>query len=158
MSGLDLFDIGERVEIGSHTFTAEAIIAFATKYDPQSFHIDEEAARHSMFGGLCASGWHTTAVWMKKNVAYQTANEARLKALGKPAPQFGPSPGLTNLKWFKPVYAGDTITFFNTVTAARRRRSRPEWGLVDLYSEGINQDGHRVVAFENGVLVRLSPE
>ena len=155
MSGLDLFEIGERIEIGSYTFSAEEIIAFARKYDPQPFHMNEEAARNSMLGGLCASGWHTTAVWMKMNVAYHKANSTRLEAEGKPAPQFGPSPGLSNLKWFKPVFAGDTIRYFNTVTAARRRRSKPEWGIVELLSEGFNQNGEKVVQFDNAVLVRL---
>lgn len=155
MSGLDLFEIGKRVEIGCHTYTAAEIIAYATKFDPQPFHIDEEAARNSIFGALCASGWHTTSVWMKKNLEYHNANNVRLQAEGKPVPVFGPSPGLSNLKWQKPVYAGDTIRFFNTITAARQRRSKPEWGIIELYSEGINQHEDKVIEFDNAVLVRM---
>jgi acyl dehydratase len=62
-------NLGRELDIGSYTFTAEEIIDFATKYDPQPFHLDAEAAKNSLFGGLCASGWHTTAVFMKLNVA-----------------------------------------------------------------------------------------
>ncbi len=155
MSSLDLFEIGERVEIGSHTYTADEIIDYATKFDPQPFHIDEETARKSIFGALCASGWHTTALWMKKNVEYHKARNARFKAEGKPVPVFGPSPGLSNLKWLKPVYAGDKICFFNTITATRQSRSKPEWGIIELYSEGVNQHGDKVVGFDNAFLVRI---
>ncbi|MEX3011982.1 MaoC family dehydratase [Hoeflea sp. TYP-13] len=155
MSALDMFEIGKRVEIGSHTFTADAIVAYAQKYDPQPFHVDEEAARNSMFGGLCASGWHTTAVWMKKNLEYGEMRDAELKAQGKTPPVMGPSPGLSNLKWLRPVYANDTIRFFNTVTSARQRQNNPEWGIVELFSEGYNQNGDKVVEFDNAVLVRM---
>jgi acyl dehydratase len=65
-------EIGSRRELGSHTFTQDEIIAFAKKYDPQVFHIDPEAAKHSMFGGIIASGWHTAAMWMRLAVESRT--------------------------------------------------------------------------------------
>ena len=92
---------------GQLPFDAEAIKAFARKYDPQPFHVDEEAARESVFGRLCASGWHTAAMWMKLNLAHRGPD---WDGPG-PAPEFGPSPGFKNLKWLKPVYAGETVTF-----------------------------------------------
>ncbi|TIX94549.1 MAG: dehydratase, partial [Mesorhizobium sp.] len=111
MSLDEFFCIGVTVTLGSHTFEPEAIKAFARKYDPQIFHLDEEAAKKTVFGGLCASGWHTAATWMKLNL--ETGVEAggvRWVGAG-PAPEFGPSPGFKNLKWLKPVYAGETVTF-----------------------------------------------
>ncbi len=155
MTAQDRFLIGERMDYGTHTFTAEAIVAFARKYDPQPFHIDPEAAKHSLFGALCASGWHTAAVWMKKNVAFRPQWEAMHRAAGIPIPEFGPSPGLSNLKWPNPVYAGDTVRYYNTVTAARPRRNNPEWGICELYSEGFNQHGEPVIGFDNAVLFKL---
>ncbi|MDF1774650.1 MAG: MaoC family dehydratase [Rhizobiaceae bacterium] len=155
MSGFDAFEIGKRRDLGSYTFTAEAIIAFAKKYDPQSFHLDAEAARDSLYGGLCASGWHTTAIWMRKNLEQRDAWTAQLKAEGKTLPVMGPSPGITNLKWLRPVFAGDSVHYFTTVTSKRKRRSNPLWGIVEAHTEGINQNGDKVVCFDNAVLVQL---
>ncbi len=100
--------VGERDEIGAHTFTAEEIKRFARAFDPQPFHLDEAAAEESHFGRLCASGWHTLAVWMKLNVRH-LQRRARASAR-RPAcrlARLGPSPGFDELKWLKPVYAGD---------------------------------------------------
>lgn len=155
MSTLDLFEIGERFEIGRHTFEPEEIISYARRYDPQLFHIDAEAAKQSMLGGLCASGWHVTSAWMRLNVEYHRAEHARLRAEGKPVPEYGPSPGISNLKWLRPTFAGDTLQFFNEVTGARQRRSKPHWGVVELHTDGLNQHGETVIAFDHAVLVRL---
>jgi len=155
MSALDVFEIGRRMEYGPHTFSADAIIAFALKYDPQPFHIDAEAAKRSMFGALCASGWHTAAVWMKKNLEYRPVWKARLEREGKAFPQYGPSPGFRNLKWPRPVYAGDTVHYYNTVISARPRQSKPHWGIVETHSEGINQNGDTVITFDSAVLVKI---
>ena len=76
----ELYAIGERVEIGSHTFTPENIIHFASRFDPQVFHIDAEAAKQSLFGGLCASGWHSCSMWMRSFVDYWKSETARLIA------------------------------------------------------------------------------
>lgn len=147
--------IGVEQTLGSYTFTAEAIIRFATLYDPQPFHTDPEAAKNSHFGALCASGWHTTAVWMKLNV--QSIGEAlkEAKARGEPLPVFGPSPGFENLKWLKPVFAGDTITYKRTIKGIRPLASRPGWSMLNMHSSAYNQDGVKVLEFDSAALVRV---
>jgi acyl dehydratase len=155
MTGFEAFVMGERMDYGCHTFLPEDIIAFAKKFDPQPFHIDVEAAKKSLFGALCASGWHTAAVWMKKNQEYRPIWEARLKAEGKTFPELGPSPGFRDMKWPGPVFAGDTVHYYNTVIAARRLKSKPLWGIVETRSEGINQHGKTVITFDSGVLFKL---
>ncbi|ENR03673.1 hypothetical protein H721_01501 [Brucella ovis IntaBari-2006-46-332] len=87
-------NIGKERVLGTYTFTAEEIIAFARKYDPQPFHIDEEAAKNSLFGGLCASGWHTTAIFMKLNVASMVQGEQRNGATGRNAADLWPLTGI----------------------------------------------------------------
>ena len=143
--------IGETEELGSYTFTAEDIIGFARQFDPQRFHVDAEAAKSSLFGALCASGWHTASVWMKHMVGYRDRIRAYALARGERPARLGPSPGFANLKWLKPVYAGDTITYRTTVTAKRASASRPGWGLVFHHNTGTNQGGEEVFAFDGMV-------
>lgn len=138
---------GESVEIGSYHFTAEEIREFASAYDPQPFHVDEEAARNSPFGALCASGWHTTAAWMRTFYDWYLRVKAANDAAGLPTPQTGPSPGFRDLKWLRPVYAGDTIAFRATVLDTRPSASRPQWGIVRMHHEGFNPDGDKVMEF-----------
>lgn len=145
--------IGETYDIGAVTFTAAEIKRFAAQFDPQPFHMDEEAAKSSLFGALCASGWHTTAAWMRCLVDYRTAEKARIKAAGGRVAQGGPSPGFKDLRWLKPVYAGDTISYRAEVIDKRRSQSRPGWGLVFLRHTGTNQNGERAVSFESSVFV-----
>lgn len=155
MSLDEFFSIGISVTLGSHRFEPEAIKAFARKYDPQIFHVDEEAAKNSIFGGLCASGWHTAATWMKLNLqAGMEAEVARWPGPG-PVPEFGPSPGFKNLKWPKPVYAGETVTFTRTALAHRPIASRPGWRLLTLRSEAFDSTGDKVIEFESAVLVKV---
>ena len=146
------FRIGTTVTLGSHRFEPEEIKAFARKYDPQVFHVDEEAAKASVLGGLCASGWHTAATWMKYNL------QARMDAEGwtgpGSVPEFGPSPGFKNLKWLKPVYAGETVTFTRTALSHRPIASRPGWRLLALRSEAFDSTGDKVLEFESAVLVK----
>ena len=151
-------NIGKNLVIGCYRFTAEEIIDFARKYDPQPFHLDAEAAKKSIFGGLCASGWHTTAVFMKLNVA--SIVEATKEALkrGETPPTFGPSPGFENLKWSKPVYAGDTITYKRVVHAIRPLASRPGWSMLTMTSSAYNQNGEEVLSFDNAAMVKLPPK
>ena len=151
-------NIGKNLVIGSYRFTADEIIDFARKYDPQPFHLDAEAAKKSIFGGLCASGWHTTAVFMKLNVA--SIVEATKEALkhGETPPTFGPSPGFENLKWSKPVYAGDTITYKRVVHAIRPLVSRPGWSMLTMTSSASNQNGEEVLSFDNAAMVKLPPK
>jgi len=151
-------NLGQNLVIGSYMFTAEEITDFARKYDPQPFHLDSEAAKKSVFGGLCASGWHTTAVFMKLNVAsIVKATKEALKRDETP-PTFGPSPGFENLKWSKPVYAGDTITYKRLVHAIRPLASRPGWSMLTMTTSAHNQNGEEVLSFDNAAMVKLPPK
>lgn len=150
-------EIGDRQVLGSHTFTAEEIKTFAAAYDPQDFHLDEEAGKRSHFGGLCASGWHTGAMWMAQMIEYRKRVAAQAQAAGVPVPQLGPSPGFRDLRWLKPVYAGDTITYSSALTAKRPTASRPGWGLVMHHNEGVNQHGDVVFSFEGSVFWPMRP-
>ncbi len=148
----DYLGVGVRLKLGNHTFTAGEIRRFAAKYDPQPFHLDEEAARRSVLGGLCASGWHSAAIWMKLNVA--NPYEEVGAAWQGPRPIFGPSPGIRDLKWLKPVYAGDTITYYRTGTDLRAHPRREGWWIHQVGAEGENSDGGKVIEFTSGVLVK----
>lgn len=143
-------EIGTPRDLGRHVFTPEAITAFARAYDPQAFHLDAEAARHTHFGALCASGWHTAAVWMKRLHVTRERDAARTAELG-PVPQLGPSPGFRDLRWLRPVYAGDTIRYACTLTEARATASRPGWGLATHANTGHNQHGDKVFEFTGSV-------
>lgn len=153
---MDFFEdiaVGHRDEIGAHTFTAEEIKRFAQAFDPQPFHLDEARAAESHFGALCASGWHTQAVWMKLNVRHWQNLKSKRQASGQPIARIGPSPGFDDLKWLKPVYAGDTITFENEVIGKKASRSMPGWGLVSFRMVGRNQKGDDAISFVGHVFV-----
>ena len=145
---------GERIILGTHLFTPEEIIAFAKKYDPQPFHVDAEAARASVFGGLCASGWHTGSTWMRCNVAYLSARLAERARLGLPEIRFGPSPGFRNMRWQKPVYAGDTITFAHTNVNLRPSLGLEGWSILEGKAEAWNEKEEPVMSYDTAVLVR----
>jgi acyl dehydratase len=146
----DFLRIGVTVPIGSHRFDADSIKAFARKYDPQPFHLDDEAAARSVFGRLCASGWHSAAVWMKLNVE---ASAGWSHGSG-PKPEFGPSPGFSKLKWPKPVYAGETVFYSRTALSHRPLGSRPGWRLLTMRADGVDTAGDRVIEFESAVLLK----
>lgn len=151
----EYFGIGVTTTLGSHKFEPEAIKTFARKYDPQPFHIDEAAAERSVFGRLCASGWHTAATWMKYNFAATAEAEGKSWTGPGPEPVFGPSPGFKNLKWLKPVYAGETITFTRTSLSHRPIASRPGWRLLTGRAEAFDSTGDKVLEFETAVLVKV---
>lgn len=151
----EYFGVGETIVLGTHTFEPEAIKAFARKFDPQPFHLDEEAARRSVFGRLCASGWHTASVWMKKNLEKRMDSEPQRWTGPGPRPVFGPSPGFRNLKWTKPVYAGETITFTRTGLDHRPVASRPGWRLLTIRAEAFDSTGDKVIEFDSSVLVQV---
>jgi acyl dehydratase len=141
------FPVGDTVEMGSHRFTEEEIIAFARQFDPQPFHTDPEAARNSFFKGLIASGWHTCAIAMRLMVDKYVARSASLG-----------SPGLDNIRWLAPVRAGDTISYRRTITAARVSESKPGVGLVQSRWEAVNQRGETVMTMEGwGMFGRRPP-
>jgi acyl dehydratase len=149
--------VGESVQLGHHTFTAEEIKAFARSFDPQPFHIDEDAGARSHFGALCASGWHTASLWMKYAAETRRLEEEAQRDRGEPQARRGPSPGFRNLKWPKPVYVGDTITFATEITDKRAVRSRPDWGLVYSYNTGRNSHGDLVFSFDGSLFVERRP-
>jgi acyl dehydratase len=146
--------VGATIELGAHTFTSEEIVRFARAFDPQPFHLDPEAAAASHFGGLVASGWHTAAVWMKLRVA-QLAARAAERGINEPLEAFGPSPGFQDLRWLRPVRAGDTIRYTTRAADKRALATRPQWGLVTSRNEGFNQRGELAFAFTGHVFVRL---
>lgn len=146
-------EAGLEAELGASHFTREAAIAFATAFDPQPFHLDDQAAALSHFGKLAVSGWHTGANWMKHYVAANERARARRAARGEPLPEHGPSPGFTAMRWPKPVHPGDTVTYGLRATAKRPLASRPRWGLAEMLGHGRNQAGELVFSFEAKVLV-----
>lgn len=129
------FRPGETIELGYRTVTEAEIIAFARDYDPQTFHIDPEAARHSAFGGIVASGWHTAALFMRLFV------DGALKESSALA-----SPGVDELRWLKPVRPGDRLSARITVIDAVPSRSKPDRGLVRHACEVANQHGETVMS------------
>ena len=150
--------VGQRRELGSFTFTADLIKAFAVQFDPQRFHLDEEEGRKSLFGGLAASGWHVGSVCMKMMVT-DTKRQAKAMAEsgGKPV-AWGPSPGFKELRWIKPVLAGDTVSYASEIEAVRSSGSRPDWGIVQIRNSGTNQRGELVFSFLASAFVpRRSP-
>jgi len=149
------FAPGNRRELGSYVFTADAIIDFARQFDPQRFHIDAEAAKNSVFGGLCASGWHTASIWMKLNLASNAVEAKKAQAEGRALPEFGPSPGFRNLRWFKPVFAGDELFYSRTIRGTRPLNSRPGWSILELTSEARDKDGELVLSFDSAALIRF---
>jgi acyl dehydratase len=136
--------IGQRRELGSFTFTADAIKKFAAQFDPQRFHLDEEEGRKSLFGGLAASGWHVGSVCMKQLVADGQRQIREAVARGEQVAVWGPSPGFRDLRWIRPVLAGDTISFASEVVSKRTSEKRPEWGILQARNTGANQRGEPV--------------
>jgi acyl dehydratase len=123
------FHVGEVVTFGHATVTREDIIAFARQFDPQPFHLDEEAARKSPYGGLIASGWHTTGLLMRMVVE---------EFLGPKSGSLG-SPGVDEIRWVKPVRPGDALHVRLEVIEVRPSKSKPDRGSVRLRYEVINQ-------------------
>jgi acyl dehydratase len=146
-------EIGATLELGAHLFTEEDILRYAQAYDPQDFHLSPEKAAQTHFGKLCASGWHTASVWMRKMVDTQTRLGQEAIARGERPAKAGPSPGFKNLIWKRPVFVGDTIRYTSTITDKRPSKSRPDWGLLMQRNEGVNQDGNLVLSFEATVFI-----
>lgn len=129
------FKVGEVIELGSCAITEAEVLAFARRYDPQPFHVDPEAARRSIFGGLIASGWHTCALLMRLAVEKNRLEDAA--ATG--------SPGLDSCRWLKPVRPGDVLTGRTEVLETWPSRSKPI-GFIRRRNELINQHGEVAVA------------
>jgi acyl dehydratase len=131
------FAPGSVREFGAHTLTRDEIVRFATEFDPQPFHVDEEAARSSLFGGLAASGWHTCALVMRMMCDAYLLDSSSMG-----------SPGLEQIKWLKPVKVGDTLCVRMSILEARPMSSKPHVGLVRCRWEALNQHEQVVLSME----------
>lgn len=132
------FQQGAVLDLGSKTVTAEEIIEFASQFDAQPMHLDEEAGKASILGGLSASGWHTCCMFMR-----MMCDGFLLDSTSQG------SPGIAYARWKKPVLAGDTLTGRSTVTALRESASRPNLGFVTVQHQLTNQRGEVVLELEN---------
>jgi acyl dehydratase len=135
------FTEGAAIELGSKLVTAAEIIEFASEFDPQPMHLDEQAGKASILGGLAASGWHTSAMFMRLMCDAFLLNSTSQG-----------SPGIDQIKWKLPVLAGDTLTGRCTVLAKRRSKSKPQLGFVTMRSELFNQRGESVFELENAIM------
>lgn len=147
MNYLEDIRVGEKQSFGRYEVTREEVIEFATKYDPQPFHLSDEAAAKTHFGRIAASGWHTCAMTMAMLVESMIGEESA--SLG--------SPGWDELRWLRPVYPGDTLRVEMETLEARPSRSKPEIGSVKSRIDVFNQDDAKVMTVTSIVLVRRRP-
>ncbi len=126
------YRIGQVLDLGSYAVSADEIKAFAAEFDPQPFHMDEEAAKASILGGLCASGWHSCAMLMRMIVNSYLGNSAGMG-----------SNGLEEVKWLRPVFAGETLSGKATILSVRRSAKCAEMGIVQIHWEVFNQEGEQ---------------
>ena len=127
-------EIGQKIKLGSINISKKEIISFAKKFDPQPFHTNEIKAKESIFGGLCASGWHTCSLFMRILYDGFLINSA---ALG--------SPGMDAIRWLKPLRPGDTITGIGEVIKKRPSKSRPEIGSLIINYEVFNKNNELIM-------------
>ncbi len=129
------YHVGETYEFGAAVVDEAEVLEFARRYDPQSIHTDPAFAATGPFGGLIASGWHTTALMMRMIVDNYLSPVASIV-----------SPGIDELRWLKPVRPGDTLSLRATVVEAKRSNSRPDRGVVRTFVEVLNQHGEVVMS------------
>jgi acyl dehydratase len=141
------YEIGSVTELGTKKMTKDEIIDFAGKFDPQPFHVDEQAAKKSFFGGLIASGWHTCSAVMRLMVDNYVS----------PSTSLG-SPGVDEVRWLKPVYAGDTISARIIIEDKRPSRSKPDIGSIFNRYEVHNQKGELVMTMKGIGIMRRRTE
>jgi hypothetical protein len=141
------FAVGQVRDLGTISPTREEIITFASQFDPQPFHLDEEAAKASVFGGLCASGWHTCSMAMRLMVTNFLQDTSSLG-----------SPGLENIQWRKPVFPGDVLRLQSTVLEVKPMSKRADVGMTRNHWEMFNQHGDKVLNMEGwGMFRRRTP-
>ncbi len=139
--------VGSTRLFGHYDVTREEVLEFAHKYDPQPFHISDEAAAKTHFGKIAASGWHTGAMSMR--VLVDALNKEPQASLG--------SPGVDELRWLKPVYPGDRLTVSGTIADKTPSRSKPELGTIRTHTIVTNQDGLDVMRYTSIVLMQRRP-
>ena len=137
-------EVGAKASFGHYVVTRDEVVEFARKYDPQPFHLSDEAAAQTHFGRLSASGWHTCAMTMAMLVENLKAN--RQAGLG--------SPGIDQLRWLRPVYPGDTLRCETELLEKRRSESRPGMGIFKSRLTVFNQDGVAVMTMVSNGLIR----
>ncbi|MBX7496031.1 MaoC family dehydratase [Qipengyuania sp. 6B39] len=140
--------VGSKQSFGHYEVTRDEVIAFASRYDPQPFHLDDDAAAQTHFGRISASGWHTCAMTMAMLVENLEANKQA--GLG--------SPGVDQLRWVKPVYPGDTLRCESTVLEKRRSKSRREMGIFKSHLTVFNQNDEPVLDMVSNGLIRVRDE
>jgi acyl dehydratase len=131
------FAPGQDIDLGTRTVTEEEIVAFARAYDPQPFHVDRDAAAHSIYGGIIASGWHTCGMMMRMVVDGLLNRSASMG-----------SPGLDSVRWLAPVRAGDTLNVRYQTVQVKASASKPDRGVVWSKWVAINQHGQTVCTVE----------
>lgn len=141
------FAPGRVIPVGSRTLGEEEIVAFARQFDPQPFHVDRDAAAKSHFGGIIASGWHTCSIMMRMMVDGFLSEAASMG-----------SPGVDEIRWLKPVRAGDTIAVTSTVLDVRPSSSKPDRGVVHTMWEAKNQHGETVATVKGMGMFMRRPE
>ncbi len=147
MKTLDQYRVGEVERFGSYKMTREEVIDFASRFDPQPFHLDDlAAAANPIFGRLSASGWHTTSATMRMLVDHARRHEGF--SMG--------SPGVDEIRWVIPTYPGDTLSLETETLEARQSRSRPEIGFVRQRVTTFNQHGEVVMAMISTIVVPAS--
>jgi len=139
--------VGEEALFGHYDVTREEVLEFARKYDPQPFHLNDEAAAKTHFGRIAASGWHTGAMSMAVMVA--AMGDAPQASLG--------SPGIDELRWLKPVYPGDRLSVRGTILDKTPSRSKPGLGSMRTRTTVTNQDGVDVMRYTSIVLIKRRP-
>jgi acyl dehydratase len=137
--------VGDRFHSAPLTLDESEIKAFATRYDPQFFHLDHEAAKNTLFGGLAASGWHTAALTMRLNVTSGLPIANGLIGAG------------VELNWPRPVRPGDTLRVENEVLAIKPSQSKPDRGIVTLRSLTLNQQDEVVMEMTSKIVVFRRP-
>lgn len=147
MQYLEDIKVGTKASFGRYEVTREEVLDFARKYDPQPFHLDDDAAAKTHFGRISASGWHTCAMTMAMLVENLTKNKQA--GLG--------SPGLDELRWLKPVYPGDTLRVESEIIEVTPSRSRPEMGSTKAKVTVFNQHDEPVMRLISIGLVARRP-
>lgn len=140
-------EVGAATIFGQYEVTREEVLEFARKYDPQPFHLSDEAAAKTHFGRIAASGWHTAAMTMR--VTVDALSRQRQAGLG--------SPGVDDLRWLRPVYPGDTLTIRGEIVDKTPSRSKPHLGTIRTQTTVTNQDGIDVMRFTTIVLIQRRP-
>ncbi len=138
-------EVGSRNSFGNYKVTREEVIEFATKYDPQAFHLNDEAAAKTYFGKVSASGWHTCAMTMRMLVDDMAGQD--VASLG--------SPGVDEIRWLRPVYPGDTLRCESEIIDKRQSSSKPEMGSYRSKITILNQDDQPVLTMVSIGLIRV---